>query len=93
MNIYWTEEAKADLHHWLDYMELRNPVAGERVAMEVIDAVESLKENPLMGRVGKVHNTRELILPDNPLKVIYRAEEGLVSILFIPHQRQRWPQD
>ena len=36
MNIYWMEEAKADLHHWLDYMAIRNPNAGNRMALEVI---------------------------------------------------------
>ena len=92
MNIFWMEEAKSDLHHWLDYMEMRNPDAGSRVAFEVLEAVESLKKNPLKGRVGKVHNTRELIIPDNPLKVVYKVEEELISVLFVPHQRQRWPQ-
>ncbi|MET4696645.1 type II toxin-antitoxin system RelE/ParE family toxin [Endozoicomonas lisbonensis] len=90
MNIYWMEEAEYDLNHWLDYMAIRNPEAGNRIAVEVLEAVESLKENPLKGRVGKVHNTRELIIPDNPLKVIYTVEESLISIMFVPHQRQRW---
>ena len=93
MNIYWMKEAKADLHHWLDYMAIRNPDAGIKIALEVMNAVESLCENPLKGRISKVHNTRELIIPDNPLKVIYKVEKELITILFVPHQRQRWPQD
>lgn len=91
MQIYWMEEAKADLNHWLDYMDIRNPEAGARIALEVIIAVEGLIENPLKGRAGKIHHTRELIIPNNPLKVIYKAEKELITILFIPHQRQRWP--
>ena len=55
------------------------------------EAIDNLRENPLRGRVGKLHRTRELILPDNPLKAIYTVEEQLITILFIPHQRQRWP--
>ena len=93
MNICWMEQARDDLNHWLDYMSLRNPEAGNRIVVEVLEAVELLAENPLMGKVGKVHNTRELIIPDNPLKVIYHVERNLVTILFIPHQRQRWPRE
>lgn len=91
MNICSMEEAKEDLNDWLDYMSIRNPKAGNRIVLEVLEAVEQLSENPLKGRVGKVHHTRELIIPDNPLKVIYHVEQDLVSILFVPHQRQRWP--
>ena len=93
MNIYWMEEAKADLHHWLDFMEPRNPEAGARMAHEVIEAVESLRDNPLLGRVGRIHKTRELIISDNPLMVVYTVEEELISVLFVPHQRRQWPVD
>ena len=90
--IIWEEEAKDDLHRWLDYMALRNPEAGEQKVMEVFEAVETLADHPLSGRVGKVHGTRELVIPDNPLLIVYTAEEDCITILFVPHQRQQWPQ-
>ncbi|WP_263080200.1 type II toxin-antitoxin system RelE/ParE family toxin [Endozoicomonas sp. Mp262] len=49
-----------------------------------------LKENPLMGKIGRIHGTRELIVADTPLTLIYVAEKELINILFVSHHRQRW---
>lgn len=90
MQLAWTGKAKSDIDSWLDYMQIRNPEAGVRIAEDVFEAAAKLIDNPLKGRVGAVHGTRELIISDNPLKIIYTADGELVTVLAVLHQRQRW---
>uniref|UniRef100_UPI00351B8ABA type II toxin-antitoxin system RelE/ParE family toxin n=1 Tax=Endozoicomonas sp. Mp262 TaxID=2919499 RepID=UPI00351B8ABA len=56
----------------------------------VRSVAKMLKENPLMGKIGRIHGTRELIVADTPLTLIYVAEKELINILFVSHHRQRW---
>lgn len=91
MNIIWMEEAEADLHAWLDYMDSRNPIAGNQIANLVLAAAEQLAEMPLMGRNGSIYGTRELKVTGTPLRIIYTVQDEAVVILFVPHDRQKWP--
>ena len=74
-------------------MQLRNSEAGVRIAEDVFEAAAKLIDNPLKGRVGAVHGTRELIISDTPLKIIYSADGELVTVLAVLHLRQRWPME
>lgn len=91
MNVIWTTEAEADLYAWLDYMSDRNPKAGEQIAAMVVAAAGSLSDMPLMGRTGAIFGTRELKVTGTPLRIIYTVRDEAVVILFIPHDRQKWP--
>ena len=91
MNVIWTTEAEADVYAWLDYMESRNPIAGEQITEMVLASAASLSDMPQMGRNGAVYGTRELKVTGTPLRIIYTVRDKAVVILFIPHDRQKWP--
>ena len=91
MKVIWDKRAEKDLYVWLEYMEDRNPAVGEKVFQMVLDAVETIAGMPLSGRVGAIYGTREKKVNGTPLRIIYGVNDDLIHILFIPHDRQKWP--
>jgi toxin ParE1/3/4 len=59
----------------------------------VRDGVARLSEFPSIGRPGRVHGTRELVVDDTPFIVAYRIREGTVEILVVLHSARKWPED
>ena len=53
--------------------------------------MERLQEFPAIGRPGRVEGTRELVIADTPYIVPYRVEDGVVQIITVLHNAQRWP--
>lgn len=44
-----------------------------------------------MGRVGRIAQTRELVMADIPFIVAYRVSENEVDIITVMHAAQKWP--
>jgi toxin ParE1/3/4 len=75
MRLIWSPEAVNDLAALRDYIEQHNPAAARRVARHIIHNVERLlSENPKMGRLGRIPDTRELVIPRTPFLVPYRLD-------------------
>ena len=92
MRIEWSTDAVADLKAISEYIEQsRSLDIANRVARTIYDAIQGLRTMPLRGRVGRVENTRELVLADLPYIVVYRILAERVLILNIVHGAQRWP--
>jgi toxin ParE1/3/4 len=58
---------------------------------KVYAAIQSLKEWPHRGRVGREEGTRELLFPPLPYVAIYRVREENIEILRIRHGAQDPP--
>ena len=54
-------------------------------------AVKSLAEQPEMGRPGRVHGTRELVVSDTPFVVPYRVVGSEIEILRVLPGARDWP--
>ena len=67
------------------------PAVGEKVFSMVLDTVEAIADMPLIGRGGATYGTREKKVSGTPLRVVYGIDDELAHILFIPHDRQKWP--
>ncbi|MBL4622978.1 MAG: type II toxin-antitoxin system RelE/ParE family toxin [Immundisolibacteraceae bacterium] len=80
-----------DLAHLHRFIEQDNPAAASRVAAKIIDASNLLPEHPLVGKSGRIHSTRELIVPGTPYTLVYHVEAEVVSILHVFHQARVWP--
>ena len=93
MQLVWTEAAISDLISIRDYIERDNPEAAERVAISIINSVEKLETNPLIGRLGRVPGTRELVVTRFPYIIPYRVRGERVELLRVFHSRQEWPDD
>ncbi|HFO4340614.1 TPA: type II toxin-antitoxin system RelE/ParE family toxin, partial [Escherichia coli] len=66
MEIKWLRKAIANLEAEFRYIAEDDPQAAERFVNEVWRLTQLLKEQPAMGREGRVPETRELILHNYP---------------------------
>jgi toxin ParE1/3/4 len=89
MIVEWRPKAVADLWEILDYIDERNPQTAEGLYAEIERATSALPEHPYLYRLGRVLNTREIIVHPNYL-VIYRLTDR-IEILSVLHARQHYP--
>jgi toxin ParE1/3/4 len=81
-----------DLERICDYIAQNRPESAQRVAQSVVERIGTLKTFPHLGRLGRVHATRELAFPPLPFLAIYEIREEQIVVLRILHGAQRWPQ-
>ncbi len=93
MKIFWTELAVQDLDHIENYIKEDNPIAAIDVVLSIIDTAETLlSEYSRIGRPGRVHGTREMVVPDYPSYIIvYRLLENRLEIIRVFHGARKWP--
>jgi toxin ParE1/3/4 len=58
---------------------------------KVYAAIQSLREWPHRGRVGREEGTRELLFPPLPYIAVYRVKEQIIEVLRIFHGAQGRP--
>jgi len=80
-----------DLDDIAGYISQNNPEAARRTVRRLWAAVKSLAEQPEMGRPGRVHGTRELVVSDTPFVVPYRVVGSEIEILRVLHGARDWP--
>ena len=91
MKIIWQERALFELDEALAYISERNPEAAINLVQGIFASVErNLPDNPNMGRIGRVENTRELVVHKNYI-VAYQVGEDAINILSIFHAARLWP--
>ena len=90
MQIRWEEGAINDLINLRDYTQKDNPAAAQKVAKKILSTVDLLLDHPLLGKAGRIHKTREIVIAGTPYTVVYIAEFEAVTLLRIFHQRQSW---
>lgn len=91
MQVKWSRRARADLLAIVDYIDLDNPVAARAVLQTIRKRAGDLKNQPDMGRGGRVAGTRELILSRYDYLLVYRRGRETVEIQRVLHQHQQWP--
>ena len=80
-----------DLDDIAGYISQDNPEAARHTVRRLWTAVKSLAEQPEMGRPGRVHGTRELVVSDTPFVVPYRVVGSEIEILRVLHGARDWP--
>ena len=91
MRIVWSENALADLEEIEAYIAKANPGAAMAVKEQIREQVGYLLQSPGMGRHGRVHNTRELVIAGLPYIVAYSVSGEWVRIVAVVHGARRWP--
>lgn len=89
--VLWTRRALRRLDEIFVYITAENPRAAHRVIQTLKVRTDTLRDSPAMGRIGRVPNTRELIISDLPYIIIYQIVGVHIEILTIVHTAQRWP--
>lgn len=90
MQIIWEQDAIADLTELRNYIEQFNPSAADKLGKKIIESANLLIENPLLGKVGKLHETRELVIPNTSYTLVYYCQSTSLSILRVFHQSRKW---
>jgi toxin ParE1/3/4 len=91
MRLVWTKAAIEDLSDICDYIMRDRPDAAKQVASKILQQVESLVDNPHIGRKGRIAGTRELVIGRYPYSIPYRVHEEEIQLLRVLHDRRNWP--
>ena len=85
MRIRLTSLAARDLESVEEFTSQDNPRAAIKVVIRILDAIETLREFPNVGRPGRMPGTRELVVGGTPFIAIYKVRENVI------HGARRWP--
>lgn len=86
----WEADAELQLVALIEFIGERNASAAARLRAMIDDAINRACRFPEIGRPGRIHGTRELIVHPNHI-VIYQITDTTIDILRILHTRQRYP--
>ena len=76
-----------------EYVAEENRAAAVRSADQIWESSQLLARHPMAGRVGRVADTRELVISGTPFLVAYRIEKNEVRILAVLHAAREWPEE
>lgn len=93
MIIKWLDDAVQDLRSLHQYITLENPSVANKIAKRILNAANLLTEQPAIGRQGRLHNTRELIISGTPFIIPYRVKNTNIEILRVFHSAMQWPEE
>ena len=91
MKLVWSPYALADRREIFSYIEADDPQAAVTVDERIQKAVRRLVDFPESGRIGRVHGTRELVVPRTGYVASYQIGDGFVRILRVIHGARIWP--
>ena len=80
MALKWTKTALRTIDEIAQHIAQDNPARATSFVKELRQSTEKLDSFPGMGRAGRVHGTRELVIYKNYVAV-YRVRGGDVEIL------------
>jgi toxin ParE1/3/4 len=91
--IRWSHSARRDYRDVVEWLNDRNPAAASRIADAIENRLAMLAMMPRMGRVGRLEDTRELVIPRTPYLIIYQLEgaDDQITVLRLLHGARRWP--
>ena len=91
MRVRWLKRALLDLDEAESYIAQDDPQAAAEVVLGIVMAVSLLKEQPGIGRAGRITGTKELIVANTPFIVPYRVKNDAVQVLRVYHSSRKWP--
>ena len=91
MRVRWLRRALLDLDAAEAYIAQDDPHAAAGVILRIVRAVSMLKDQPGIGRAGRVPGTKELVVLATPFIVPYRVKDESVQILRVYHASRKWP--
>ena len=91
MRLIWSPRAKDDLRHVGQYVAEFNTIAALALVRRLRQAAKALADHPHTGRLGRVEDTRELLVSGTNYILPYRVRDGRVEILAAIHASREWP--
>jgi addiction module RelE/StbE family toxin len=93
MQIVWLKIALNNLDEIALYVAQENPVAAKQVVETIEQQIQLLRQQPALGRPGRVVGTRELVISNTHFLVPYRIKNNRVEILRVFHTSRKPPQN
>lgn len=90
MKVFWSTEALQDREDIWNYIAQDNPTAAAEMDALFSAAASLLSEQPFLGKVGKIHDTRELIAHEN-YRLVYEIHNENIWILTLINTSRHWP--
>jgi addiction module RelE/StbE family toxin len=91
VKVEWRPLAEADLSEIVRYVASENPIAAYDLHRKIVGHAAILAEHPLIGRPGRIDDTRELVVPRTHYIVAYRLAGETIIVLRVLHTARRWP--
>lgn len=91
MKVRLTATAERDIEEIVAHIQQDDAAAAERVRRATVRAAAGLGAFPLLGRQGRVVDTRERPLSRYAYTLVYRIYGDGVFVLRVIHQRRQWP--
>jgi toxin ParE1/3/4 len=79
--IRWSHSARRDHRDVVEWLNDRNPAAASRIADAIENRLAMLAMMLRIGRVGRLEDTRELVIPRTPYLIIYQLEAPAIKSL------------
>jgi toxin ParE1/3/4 len=77
MRVKWLRKALQNLNDEAEFIARNNPASAKILVQRILDSIDLLSTNPYMGNAGRIHGTRELIIPDTRYLIPYRVRPNL----------------
>jgi toxin ParE1/3/4 len=90
--VKWLRKALKSLEQAYDYTAEADQTAAIALVLKIQSATQQLADFPLLGRVGRVDGTRELVIASTPYLVVYRVKGKTVEILRVLHGSRKYPE-
>jgi len=80
MKVRWTEAGAANWEKAFDYVAPDNLAPALTIAEKIIEMTEMLTVHPQAGRLGRIANMRELVIPNYPFNRKVRSRRSCAAI-------------
>lgn len=91
MEVTWSRQAALDLSDIAAHIRKENPGAARDVATRILDLIDLLRDQPAMGRAGRLAKSRELVVTGTPYIVVYVVASQTIGIARVIHGARKWP--
>ena len=91
MKLVWLSRAIANRDALIDHIAQENLKAAIEQDNRIDMHTDQLVSNPELGRTGRKHGTRELVISRTHFIAVYRIKAKRIEVLRILHTSQAWP--
>lgn len=90
MIVVWSLRAISHLTAIRTWIAKDSDVNAAGVASRILEAVDTLRTQPNMGRPGRLTGTRELVVSGTPYIIPYRVRRERIELLAVFDGRRQW---
>jgi toxin ParE1/3/4 len=91
MRVKWLRRALENLDDEAAYIAKDSPRAAAEFVLHIRDRAALLADHPDIGRSGRIHGTRELVVTRFSYILPYRVRDNAIEILRVFHSDRKWP--